>query len=49
MLASMKLGADFSAGCALSGIRPAFLLTHPHHETGKHRSPLPGLRPEEDC
>jgi len=29
MLASLKLVADFSAGCALSGIRPAFLLTHP--------------------
>ena len=26
-----ELAADFSAGCALSGIRLAFLLTHPHH------------------
>jgi len=30
MLVSAKVGADFSAGCALSVIRPAFLLTHPH-------------------
>jgi hypothetical protein len=26
----MKPGADFARGCALSGIRPAFLLTHSH-------------------
>lgn len=30
MLASVILGANFSIGCALSVIRPAFLLTHPH-------------------
>jgi hypothetical protein len=29
MLVFMKLGSDFSRGCALSVIRPAFLLTHP--------------------
>jgi hypothetical protein len=29
MLVSMKLGSDLSAGCALSVIRPAFLLTYP--------------------
>jgi hypothetical protein len=29
MLASVKLGADFSRGCALSEIRPAFHLTTP--------------------
>jgi hypothetical protein len=31
MLASVKLGADFSAGCALSFIACRFLATHPHH------------------
>ena len=30
MLVSTKSGADFSARCALSVIRLAFLLTHPH-------------------
>jgi hypothetical protein len=29
MLASLKMDADFSRGCALSVVRPAFLLTHP--------------------
>jgi hypothetical protein len=31
MLVFEILGADFSTGCAPSGIRPALLLTHPHH------------------
>src|SRR5215207_3129712 len=30
MLVSVKLDADFSRGCALPMIRPAFLLTHLH-------------------
>jgi hypothetical protein len=30
MLVVTKPRADFSARCALSVIRPAFLLTHPH-------------------
>jgi hypothetical protein len=30
MLTFLKSGADFSRGCVLSMIRPAFLLTHPH-------------------
>jgi hypothetical protein len=27
----LEVDADFSRGCALSGIRAAFLLTHPHY------------------
>ena len=30
MLVFLKLAVDFPAGSALSGITPAFLLTHPH-------------------
>jgi hypothetical protein len=30
MLISLKMEADFSRGCVLSMIRPAFLLTLPH-------------------
>ena len=39
MLVSVKLVADFSAGCVLSGIRPAFLLTHPHPLTDRETTP----------
>lgn len=31
MLVPAKPRADFSRGCALSVIRTAFLLSHPHH------------------
>jgi hypothetical protein len=33
MLVLLELDADFSRGCMLSMIRPAFLLSHPHHLT----------------
>jgi hypothetical protein len=33
MLVLLKLVADFSRRCALSAIRLAFLLTHPHRPT----------------
>ena len=39
MLVSMKLAADFSAGCALSVIRLAFLLTHPLRLTLRELTP----------
>jgi hypothetical protein len=35
-----KPGADFSRGCALSVIRPAFLLTHPHRLTDRETTPV---------
>jgi hypothetical protein len=44
MLASLELGADFSAGCARSVIRPAFLTTHPHCLTIRELTPATGIR-----
>jgi len=39
MLASLELDLDFSRGCALSAIKYAFLLTHPHHLTIHESTP----------
>jgi hypothetical protein len=39
MLASTKLDADFSAGCALAVIGPAFLMTYPHRLTLREWTP----------
>jgi hypothetical protein len=39
MLVALKPGADFSARCALSGIRSAFLLTYPRRLTYRESTP----------
>ena len=38
MLVTMEPDADFSRGCMLSMIRPAFLLTHPAIRAALHAS-----------
>jgi hypothetical protein len=48
MLVTLKLGAEFSRGCALPVIARRFLATHPSLLRKRTGVPLKGLRSDED-